>query len=319
MFLRKKILYRDWLYEWLIDKRNYIKESTYAGYSNYIYCHIIPKLGSYYLHQLNHKILQDFIVNLFKEGRIDGTGGLSKKTVKDINIVIKGSLRKAISEGRMKPIDLTFIYPKENKDNKIYVLSKYEQNKLTSYALNNLNNKNIGILLALYSGLRIGELCSLQWKDIDFKKRVLRVDKTIQRVYIKDKDNNASKVIITSPKTINANREIPINKHFLDLLRQVRTDKDDYVISGSQKYLEPRSYRKYFSRILKKNRIKHFNFHCLRHTFATNCISLGIDYKTVSELLGHANVNITLNLYVHPSYSQKKKCIDLICKAFQPK
>lgn len=318
MFAKKnKILYRDWIYEWLIEKKEYIKESTYANYSNNIFNHIIPKLGNIYIQDLNHKTIQDFLLNLFKSGRKDGTGGLSEKTIKDIAIIIKGSLRKAINEEKIRHFELNFNYPKDNKDSKIYILSKHEQNKLTNYVLENLTSRNIGLLISLYSGLRIGELCALQWNDIDFKKNILSVNKTIQRVYIKDKDNNISKVIITTPKTKNANREIPINKKFLELLKKLKTKGDDYIITGSGKYLEPRTYRKYFNKVLKQVKIKQFNFHSLRHTFATNCISLGVDYKTVSELLGHANVNITLNLYVHPRLSQKKKCIDMICKVFQ--
>ena len=318
MFAKKnKILYSDWIYEWLIDKKEYIKESTYANYSNNIFNHIIPKLGNIYIQDLNHKTIQDFLLNLFKNGRKDGAGGLSEKTIKDITIIIKGSLRKAINEEKIRHFELTFNYPKDNKDSKIYILSKHEQNKLTNYVLENLTNRNIGLLISLYSGLRIGELCALQWNDIDFKKNILSVNKTIQRVYIKDKDNNISKVIITTPKTKNANREIPINKEFLELLKKLKTKGNDYIITGSSKYLEPRTYRKHFNKVLKQTKIKQFNFHSLRHTFATNCISLGVDYKTVSELLGHANVNITLNLYVHPRLSQKKKCIDMICKVFQ--
>ena len=318
MFAKKnKILYSDWIYEWLIEKKEYIKESTYANYSNNIFNHIIPKLGNIYIQDLNHKIIQDFLLNLFKSGRKDGTGGLSEKTIKDITIIIKGSLRKAINEEKIRHFELSFIYPRDNKDSKIYILSKHEQNKLTNYVLENLTNRNIGLLISLYSGLRICELCALQWNDIDFKKNILSVNKTIQRVYIKDKDKNISKVIITTPKTKNANREIPINKDFLELLKQLKTKGEDYIITGSNKYLEPRTYRKYFNKVLKQVKIKQFNFHSLRHTFATNCISLGVDYKTVSELLGHANVNITLNLYVHPRLSQKKKCIDMICKVFQ--
>lgn len=318
MFAKKnKILYSDWIYEWLIEKKEYIKESTYANYSNNIFNHIIPKLGSIYIQDLNHKIIQDFLLNLFKSGRKDGTGGLSEKTIKDITIIIKGSLRKAINEEKIRRFELSFNYPKDNKDSKICILSKHEQNKVTNYILENLSNKNIGLLISLYSGLRIGELCALQWNDIDFKKNILSVNKTIQRVYIKDKNKNISKVIITTPKTKNANREIPINKEFLELLKQLKAKGNDYIITGTNKYLEPRSYRKYFNNVLKKVKIKQFNFHSLRHTFATNCISLGVDYKTVSELLGHVNVNITLNLYVHPRLSQKKKCIDMICKVFQ--
>ena len=315
----KKILYKDWIYTWLLEKKDYIKESTYANYSNNIFNHIIPKLGNYYLNELNHKVIQDFLLELSKNGRKDNNGGLAEKTIKDITIIIKGSIKKGINEDKIKHIELTFNYPKDNKENKLYVLTKREQNKITNYVLENINSRNIGLLISLYSGIRIGELCALRWEDVDFKKNCLTINKTIQRVYIKDKNKNISKVIITTPKTKNANREIPINKDFLEILKKVKSDKKHYILTGNEKYIEPRTYRKYFNKILDELKIKHFNFHSLRHTFATNCISLGVDYKTVSELLGHANVNITLNLYVHPRYSQKKKCIDLVCKVFQEK
>lgn len=315
----RKILYKDWIYTWLIEKKDYIKESTYANYSNNIFNHIIPKLGNYTLNEINHKIIQDFLLELSKSGRKDNTGGLSEKTIKDITIIVKGSIKKGINEGKIKHIELSFNYPRDNKEKKIYILTKHEQNKITNYVLDNINAKNVGFLISLYSGIRIGELCALQWKDIDFKNNKLMISKTIQRVYIKDKDKNISKIIITTPKTKNANREIPINKDFIELLKPLKKDKDNYILSNNDKYIEPRTYRKYFNKILNELKIKHFNFHSLRHTFATNCISLGCDYKTVSELLGHANVNITLNLYVHPRYSQKKKCIDLVSKVFQEK
>ena len=319
MIFKKKILYSDWVYDWLIEKKDYIKESTYANYSNIVFNHIIPKLGKYYLSNLNHKIIQNFLIELFKNGKKRGEGGLSEKTIKDITIIIKGSLKKAINEDKLKHIELTFNYPKTNNEKGICVLTKYEQNKLRDYVLENLSNKSIGILISLYSGIRIGELCALKWGDIDFKKRSLIINKTIQRIYIKDKEKNISKIVITTPKTKNANREIPINKNFLEILKQLKSTNNSYILTGTDKFIEPRTYRKYFNKVLKIVKMKHFNFHSLRHTFATNCISLGIDYKTVSELLGHSNVNITLNLYVHPRLSQKKKCIDLICKGIQGK
>lgn len=319
MLRQKKILYKDWIYDWLKEKKDYIKESTYANYSNNIFNHIIPKLGNYYLSDINHKIIQDFLLDLSKNGKKDGSGGLSEKTIKDITIIVKGSIKKGINEDKIKHIELSFNYPKSNNEKTIYILTKHEQNKITDYVIDNLTSKNIGILISLFSGIRIGELCALQWNDIDFKNNKLNITKTIQRVYIKDKESNISKVIITTPKTKNANREIPINKDFMEILKKLKSNKDYYVLSNSEQYIEPRTYRKYFNKVLDKLKIKHFNFHSLRHTFATNCISLGCDYKTVSELLGHANVNITLNLYVHPRYSQKKKCIDLVSKVFQEK
>lgn len=312
----KRVLYKDWIWEWLDYKKDYIKESTYANYSNIISNHIVSDLGNYYLSELDNKIIQKFLLEKYKSGRLDNNGGLSNKTIRDIAAVIKSSLKFAIKEEYIQNMNLDFIYPKTNKKEKIYTLSKQEQSTLTNYILKNPTIKSLGVLLTLYSGIRIGELCALQWKDIDFKANILHINKTIQRVYIKDTKVNTSKIIITNPKTHNAEREIPLNKDFANTLKKYKTNENDYLLSCNSNWVEPRTYRRFFEGILKKANIEKINFHGLRHTFATNCINLGIDYKTVSELLGHATVNITLNLYVHPQMSQKKKCIDLICKKF---
>lgn len=317
MFM-KKVLYKDWIKEWLLEQSNYIKESTYANYSSIVFNHLIPVLGEYQLNRINNQLLQELILNKYKNGRLDNTGALSDKTIRDIATLIKTSLKSAIKKGMINNIDLEFSYPKIAKKDKMYILTRSEQKMIINYIINNKTSKNIGILLTLYSGLRIGELCALQWKDINFKKNIITITKTLQRVYIKKDENiNVSKVIITNPKTKNANREIPLNNDFALLLKKFKTKDDDYILSGSTKWIEPRTYRKYFDRLLIKCKVDHINFHSLRHTFATNCIRLGTDYKTVSELLGHSSVNITLNLYVHPLMSQKKKCINSICKDFQ--
>ena len=313
---KNKLLYKDWIWDWLSYKKDYIKESTYANYSNIISNHIAPDLGKYYLKDLNNKIIQEFLLKKYKIGRLDNLGGLSSKTIRDIVAIIKSSLKFAMKEDLISSFNLDFIYPKISSKDKIYTISKQDQDKLIDYILKNQSSKNFGILLTLYSGIRIGELCALKWKDIDFKNNILNINKTLQRVYIKDKQINKSKLIITNPKTHNAEREIPLNNDFAKELKKFKTDNEDYILSGSRKWIEPRTYRRFFARTLEKVKIDKINFHGLRHTFATNCIKLGVDYKTVSELLGHATVNITLNLYVHPQMSQKKKCIDLICKKF---
>lgn len=313
---KNKLLYKDWIWDWLSYKKDYIKESTYANYSNIISNHIAPDLGKYYLKDLNNKIIQEFLLKKYKIGRLDNLGGLSSKTIRDIVAIVKSSLKFAMKEDIISNFNLDFIYPKISSKDKIYTISKQDQDKLIDYILKNQSSKNFGILLTLYSGIRIGELCALQWKDIDFKNNILNINKTLQRVYIKDKQIKKSKLIITNPKTHNAEREIPLNKDFAKELKKFKTDNEDYILSGSRKWIEPRTYRRFFARTLEKVKIDKINFHGLRHTFATNCIKLGVDYKTVSELLGHATVNITLNLYVHPQMSQKKKCIDLICKKF---
>ena len=316
---RNKILYKDWIWEWLSFKKDYIKESTYANYSNIITNHIVPELGNYLLNKLNNKIIQNFLLDKSKNGRLDNTGGLSSKTIRDITAIIKSSLKSAFKENLISNLSLDFIYPKITQKDKIYTLSKRSQESLTNYILENQSIKTLGILLTLYSGIRIGELCALQWKDIDLKNNILHINKTLQRVYINDTKIHSSKIVITEPKTHNAERDIPISKEFANELKKYKTEPEHYLLSCSNKWIEPRTYRRFFERISKKANIEKINFHGLRHTFATNCIKLGIDYKTVSELLGHATVNITLNLYVHPQMSQKKKCINLVCKNFQEK
>jgi site-specific recombinase, phage integrase family len=319
MLFKKKILYKDWLWYWMQKKKDYIKESTYSNYSNIISNHIIPDLGNIKLSNLNNKLIQEYLINKYKTGRLDGNGGLSNKTIRDIIAVVKSSLKYAIKEEMINNINLDFTYPKIGNKDKIYIIPKKDQEKLITYIKQNENTRSLGVLLALYSGIRIGELCALQWKDIDFKNNILHISKTLQRIYIKDNKESVSKIIITNPKTHNAERDIPLNKRFADILKKYQTKSNNYILSNCDKWIEPRTYRRYFKKCLDKAKIGQINFHGLRHTFATNCIKLGVDYKTVSELLGHANVNITLNLYVHPQMSQKKKCIDLICKNFYEK
>ena len=308
----KKILYKDWVLQWLKERKPYIKESTYANYSNIIYNHLIPVLGNYRLSIIDNHMLQEMILDKYRIGRIDNRGGLSDKTIKDIGTLLKLTLKGAIKDNLIDYLDLDFRYPKKEKKNKIYTFSKKEQKKIVDYCLENLDIKNMGILLTLYSGLRIGELCALKWSDIDLKKNILSVNKTIQRIYLKDVGK--SKMIISSPKTKNANRVIPLNSEFASLLKQFKTDNNNYFLSNDTVWMEPRSFRKYYYDMIQELGISNITFHSLRHTFASNCIRLGVDYKTVSELLGHSSVNITLNIYVHSQMSQKKKCINLIYK-----
>ena len=306
----KNMLYEKWAMEWLDEKRKYVKVSTYANYQSIIVNHLIPEIGKCKINNISNKMLQEMIFDKYLMGRIDNRGGLSDKTVRDIGMVLKLTLRDALKDGIIDYMNLTFNYPKKENKKKIYIFDKKEQKKIINYCMSNVNIKNMCILLTLYSGLRIGELCALKWKDIDFKKNILSVNKTLQRVYFKI--DKCSKLIITNPKTKNANREIPINSDFAKLLKIFKTGDDNFVVSNSRKIIEPKIFRNYYYKMIKEVGINNIPFHSLRHTFASNCIRLGVDYKTVSELLGHSSVNITLNIYVHPQMAEKKKCINLI-------
>ena len=314
MHLKKKMTYEVVLERWLEDKKIYIKESTYASYLYVVRNYITPYLGDYLVSQIDHKLIQEYFLKFYRQ-----TDKFSDRTIKGIATIVKSSLRWSMNEGYINYFELSFKYPRISRRSKVFTLTKREQNKITNYALENITPQNIGLLLALYAGLRIGEICALKWKDIDLKRGIIHVRRTIQRIYMVDIKGNNSRVIISSPKTQKANRDIPINKFFLNILNVQKDENEFFVISAKEHYIEPRTYRRYFDRTLKKLHIDHINFHALRHTFATNCIALGVDYKTVSELLGHSNINITLNLYIHPRLAEKKKCIDLVSKIFQEK
>ena len=263
--------------------------------------------------EIDNEILQEFIIRKCQCGRLDGRGGLSNKSIRDITSVLKSSIKYAIKNKLMDYVDLEFYYPNNNLKGKLYIFSKGEQKKLIDYTMSRRSGKDIGIVLTLYTGLRIGEICALKWGDINFKKNYLVVNKTIQRIYMKNnRGKGKSKVIITTPKTKSSIRTIPINWEFCHMLKVLKKDDDCYILSSKTKYIEPRTFRKYYYRVLKKLEINDMNFHSLRHTFASNCIRLGCDYKTVSELLGHSSVNITLNIYVHSQMFQKKKCINTV-------
>lgn len=297
--------YKKHVIKWLNEKKPYVKESTYANYSYIVYNYIIPYVGNYNVKKLNKKVFQDLILNLHKKS-------LSNKTIKDIIMVIKSSLRKVFEENKIKSFSLKLVYPKEKNTKTMNVLSKNEQHILMEYIIKNISDKNVGILLSLLCGLRIGEVCALKWENIDLENKIIHITKTIQRIYIKENNTILSKVVITNPKTIKSNRDIPINDFMYEKLINLRKNNNVFVLSGNVQYIEPRTYRNYFTKILKSLNLRHFKYHALRHTFASNLISLKIDYKTVSELLGHSNISLTLNLYVHPSNQDKLECIDIL-------
>ena len=152
----------------------------------------------------------------------------------------------------------------------------------------------------------------MQWTGIDFKNRVIHITKTMQRIYNK-RSNPKTKIIIFTPKTRTSVREIPLSGNTMNLIKQLPfLNVQGYILTNSNKYMEPRAIRKYYNNFLLKLLIQPINFHCLRHTFATRCIENGANYKTVSELLGHSSINTTLNLYVPPPISEKRKCVELI-------
>ena len=230
----------------------------------------------------------------------------SAKYVSDIIIVFK-SMSKYVSKvhGYANPLENVVLPKKEKKDMKL--LSKSEQEKLCRFVLNKPDNTKLGILLSYYAGLRIGEVCGLKWCDIDLNKGIIKVERTVQRIY----ENGSTRLIMDTPKSRRSVREIPLPVFLVETLKRFKADDSAYVLSGTEKLTEPRTLQYRFKALLKKADLPSINYHSLRHMFATNCIALGFDVKTLSELLGHATVETTLNRYVHSSMERKTACMNL--------
>ena len=196
----------------------------------------------------------------------------------------------------------------------IQIFDKKHQIALINHLQTEINHKNFGILLCIHTGLRIGELCALQWKDINFAAKLLSVDKTMIRTYTRE---DGSKLHITSPKTRSSMRNVPLNSWIMQYATLLQGEDDHYILTNKPSYIEPNKYRLYYNKMLKNLELPHLTFHALRHTFATRCIECGCDYKSLSELLGHSNVSITMNIYVHPQMELKRKCVELLCDYYK--
>ncbi len=289
---------------WSQTKQPFVKYSTMCAYRLTLRTHLLPRFGQ--MTQIEESDVQDFIIDKMSRG-------LSKKTVRDIVAVLRAIVKYGARQNLFSWGNWQLYYPTMESGNKLPVLSLNHQRKLMTYLIKQPTPRNIGILLALCTGMRIGEVCALEWTDVDLLHRTLRVRQTVARIYNCDK--GATEQIFSTPKTKHSFREIPMSKLLFDALNIVKKQSVSTFVVGSSAYAtDPRTYRDYFVRLLKKIQIPPIVFHGLRHTFATRCIESQCDYKTVSTLLGHSNVSTTLNLYVHPNLQQKKRCIEKMSK-----
>ena len=298
-----KLTVRDVAEQWLSSAKLRVKESSYANYVNIVNKHILPILGGELMINLTTGKLNDFINFKLTSGRLNGNGGLSAKSVRDIMMIYRSIENYASREYGIK--ETHFTMPKIDKK-QTDVLNVFERKRLENYLIHNQNKTNIAILLCLFTGLRVGGLCGLKWENIDFDNAVLYVKRTVQRV----SKNGKSQVIIGTPKSKTSIRTVPIPAFVLDILRNYKSCNNFYIITGKSKPTEPRTMQNRFKSILKICGIRDVNFHLLRHTYATVCIEKGFDPKTLSELLGHADAAITLNRYCHPSMQIKKDYVN---------
>ena len=308
--MEKNTTFSEVAARWKADKKQYVKKSTYAAYSLLIQSHLLPELGA--LDDIGEEDIQAFVNRKL-------AAGLSQKTVRDILVVLKMILRYGAKHGLMELHQIDIVFPTECEGHDIEVLTIANQRQLMTYVKEHFTFLNLGIFICLNAGLRIGEVCALQWDDIDLTSGVIRVDKTIQRIYLVDGEKKYTELIVDKPKTKNSIRDIPMTHDLLALVRPLKkiVRGDFYVLTNAANPTEPRTYRSYFNKLQKQLGLPKMRFHGLRHSFATRCIESKCDYKTVSVLLGHSNISTTLNLYVHPNMEQKKKCINMMGKMFK--
>lgn len=292
---------------WLSEKKHFVKKSSMSAYTLLLENHVKPFFG--HQDEITEDLVQTFVLKKIESG-------LSQKTVKDVLIVLKmlikfGSKKKYIV---YTPWDIQF--PTNHEKHDVEILTSSDHKKAIAYVKEHFTFRNLGVLLCLSTGMRIGEVCGLKWEDIDMDNHMVRIRRTIQRIYVIDNGVRRTELIIDTPKTKNSIREIPLTKDLIIIMKSVSklVNSEFYVLTNDEKPTEPRTYRSYYKNLMEKIGLPVIKFHGLRHSFATRCIEGKADIKTVSVLLGHSNISTTLNLYVHPNVEQKKSVINSVFK-----
>lgn len=302
----KTVSLRSIIPDFLLYQQNKSKVSTVSQYKRIINNHILPYFGSKNLNDITASDIDLFIYE--KMNISDNDSCLSSKTVRDILTLFKSILIFAKEHGYCNQIPV-FSLPRKEKGS-IDLLSENEQYHLWKSVTDNFCQEKIGVLIAICTGMRIGEICALRWCDIDLQNKTIMVRHTLQRVsYITGEKK--TKLILDSPKSEASKRVVPIMEILLPYFLKLNIkSQEHFVLSGTTTPIEPSNYYCKFQKWLTENNISTHTFHSLRHTFATRCIETGGDSKSISEILGHSDVSITLSLYVHPSMEQKRRCVN---------
>lgn len=304
---RRFVYYCD---EWLQINRNRVKESTYVKYSSILEKYIKPRLGGCLVQSLSSVIIEQFSHELlFVEE-------LSPKTVKDILTMLHSVMEYTRKQFPHALPAVEIIYPKVPK-NEMRVLTREEQMKLVTYLLVDMDECKFGVLLALLTGMRIGELCALRWGNVCLRDKTIKVKCTMQR--LKDFDDNRTsktKVVISEPKSNTSTRVIPLTDYAANLCKaRYCNNPDAFVLTGeTMQFLEPRAMQYKFERYVADCDLKDVHFHTLRHTFATRCVEVDFEIKSLSEILGHSSPRITLERYVHSSMELKRNNMNKLTK-----
>lgn len=288
--------------EWLNAVVNRVKESTLANYQNKFEKHILPEFGDILCADLTAGRINAFINRKLAEG-------LSASYVRDIFTVFKTMMKYAQEEYGFKLSLKNVVLPKSERK-QVEKISDTEQKKLVSYLKANMSLTAFGILLSLFMGLRIGELCGLKWEDVDFQNKMLHICRTVQRISSVN-GNKKTKIVISSPKSATSFRDIVIPDVLMQYFEMFRNEADHFILSGTDKPVEPRTMQYRYKKILRSADVEDHNYHKLRHTFATNSAEKGFNVKALSAVLGHSSVTLTLNRYIHPDRTYERRLMNM--------
>ncbi len=289
---------------WLNKKRNSVKVSTITRYETKIYNHILPIFANYKISEITTLILENFVSSLSAKENIRSNTTFSSKTIADTIAILKSILKYAKQFECVLHCDLECLKIKaETKETK--VLTKEEQILVNNQLSQADDYTSVGILISLYTGIRIGELCSLTIDDIDVSISKMHIWRTLQRVPDRSSQTTKTKLVFTEPKTKKSKRDIPLPYFVIEKIKDMKYSSGCFLLSGTTVPVEPRTLENRYNKFMAELNIADTTFHTLRHTFATRCVEAQFDIKTLSDLLGHSSVNITLNRYVHSSYELK--------------
>lgn len=289
--------------KYLESQKYRLRPSSYANYSHLLYKRIIPEIGEIKVRDFGKKDLQEFVNITLKKN-------YSKHGVRDCVSLIKLVLRFSAENGWCEEQIMQVTYPKKTDTKKDHLFAEDDYKRLYDYCMENSGYRTLPTLLAMVTGLRIGEVCGLRWADIDTAKGILSVERSVKRICV---PGEKSVLEISEPKTASSTRIVPIPESVIPILVKERKEPEIYLSSGTEKPLEPRSYRQKYIRILDNLGIERHTFHDLRHTFASRCINHGGDARAVADILGHVNVEMTLNVYTHSTSDHRREIIERAC------
>lgn len=288
--------------EWISAAANRVKESSLANYKQKFEKHILPAFGDMLCSELSANAINAFIAKKLENG-------LSAGFVRDIFTVFKSMLKFAQDEHDLKLSLKNIALPKTEKK-AVCAIDENDQKALVGYLKEHISLTSFGILISLLMGMRIGELCGLRWSDVDFENKLLRINRTVQRISAAE-GNRKTKVVISAPKSESSRRVISIPDCLMPYFEMFRAD--GYILSGTERVIEPRTMQYRYKKILAAAKVAAHNYHKLRHTFATNCIGSGFDAKTLSDVLGHSSITLTLTRYVHPDIAYERRLMNSMC------